>query len=127
MTQRRPTDGWICPRCVGVYFEYTEGPLCPWCYRDQEMNVPPPVQEHLKELTRRLRALVKRDGWNCWLCGKEVDPYELGRHRASADHVIPRSQGGKDGLYNLKLAHQSCNGYRSGAREKPFAPFERDL
>lgn len=124
MTQRRPTDGWLCPRCLGVYFEHTGRPLCPWCYREDQLVAPPIVREKLRRLSRRLRAISTRDGWGCWLCGCAVDPYDLEDHRASADHVLPKSLGGGNELTNLKLAHQSCNGYRSGAKTKPFAPFD---
>jgi 5-methylcytosine-specific restriction endonuclease McrA len=30
-------------------------------------------------------------------------------YSATFDHIIPRSQGGHDGLENLRLAHRRCN------------------
>lgn len=122
---RRPTDGWACRSCETVYLDAKGYPYCPWCYRDLEHEVHPPhIQKKLLKLTRRLRSITNRDGWDCWLCHHKVDPYELGPHRATADHVIPRSWGGSNRLTNLLLAHGSCNEYRSGAKITPFAPFD---
>lgn len=125
MTQRRPTDGWECSRCAGVYFSGVSYPLCPWCYREALWpKDKPEVREKLRKLSARIRAITDRDGWDCWLCGRPVNPYSVLRHRASADHVLPRSMGGGNELSNLRLAHQSCNGYRSGTKADPFAPFD---
>ena len=100
---------------------------CPWCYREKKHDLEQQsssVREKLNQITGRLRAVTDRDGWTCWLCNQAVDPYDLGVHRASVDHVLPRSMGGGNELPNLKLAHQSCNGYRSGTKTQPFAPFD---
>jgi 5-methylcytosine-specific restriction endonuclease McrA len=46
----------------------------------------------------------------CGLCGKVMDgPGE----RMSLDHVIPRFDGGMDGLGNYLLCHGECNGQKS--------------
>jgi len=45
------------------------------------------------------------------LCGegeREGDPW-------TADHIVPRRDGGSDGIDNLQRAHRSCNSSR-GAR-----------
>ena len=42
---------------------------------------------------------------HCFYCGKEVDPFE----HWEPDHLVPRSQGGGDGLANLVLACRRCN------------------
>ena len=55
--------------------------------------------------------LVERDGNRCHICHKRV----AGRER-SADHLIPRSQGGSDDPINLRLAHRRCNSRRSDGR-----------
>lgn len=56
------------------------------------------------------REIIKRDGPNCWLCGKAFE-YE----KPTLDHVIPRSKGGNDQLDNLKIAHMKCNTSRGNA------------
>jgi 5-methylcytosine-specific restriction endonuclease McrA len=68
----------------------------------------------MSQASVQIRALRRRDGDSCWLCGKKVglrlpkdDPM-----RASRDHVIPRSLGGPDDLGNMKLAHRVCNSRR---------------
>lgn len=62
----------------------------------------------------RAEALGERDGWDCWLCGGEVDrdappgsPWT-----PTVDHVVPKSRGGKTEPSNLRLAHRRCNSAR---------------
>lgn len=59
-------------------------------------------------------------GWDCYLCGEEVDPREddYGR-RMAFDHVIPRAFGGEDSVHNLRIVHYECN-LRKGPR--PVCP-----
>jgi 5-methylcytosine-specific restriction endonuclease McrA len=56
------------------------------------------------------RALLRRDGRKCWLCGGHMADHEL-----SIDHIIPRSKGGGNCIENLKLAHIDCNTRRQDA------------
>src|SRR4051812_35354403 len=62
----------------------------------------------------RIEELGDRDDWTCWVCGGAVDSRcpSGSPHRASVDHVIPRSRGGTNDLGNLRLAHRRCNGQR---------------
>ncbi len=63
----------------------------------------------------KLLALRKRDGGLCQICFRPVDFRLAGtndRMAPSADHVIPKSRGGKGVLENLRLAHACCNGKR---------------
>lgn len=53
------------------------------------------------------RACLGEYGTRCHLCG--LDGAD------TADHLIPRSEGGTDDLENLRPAHQACNSAR-GAR-----------
>jgi 5-methylcytosine-specific restriction endonuclease McrA len=59
----------------------------------------------------KLRQLIDRDGWVCWVCRDPIDseapPNDPGQ--VSIDHVLPRRLGGRHGLSNLKLAHKLCN------------------
>ena len=66
-------------------------------------------------------AIIMRDGFKCWLCGREdmIEPeddnggsqvYEP--RLATFDHLIPKSHGGRDDYHNLKLACAKCNSRR---------------
>jgi hypothetical protein len=50
------------------------------------------------------RAIIKRDGEECWFCGQHVTA-----DNSSVEHLVPRSQGGPDTLANFVLAHPACN------------------
>lgn len=58
--------------------------------------------------------LGKRDGWFCHLCDLPVDPNVAypDPYCPTADHIVPRSQGGGHGADNLALAHLVCNSRR---------------
>ena len=62
------------------------------------------------------RALRRRDGDNCWICGipMDFDP-PAGRTPLSAtrDHIIERGKGGRNTMANQRLAHARCNNERS--------------
>jgi hypothetical protein len=79
------------------------------------------------------RKLFERDGPNCWICSfpfTDADP-------ATIDHVRTKREGGTDGLYNLRLAHLSCNGARGQTQDPkvdgrtgfpyPMRPFGKDV
>lgn len=53
------------------------------------------------------RALFERDKCLCAYCGNKFK-----RHELSADHVIPKSKGGKDTWENLVAACKPCNGLK---------------
>ncbi len=56
------------------------------------------------------RLLFRRDNYHCLYCGEQFSHSMLSR-----DHVIPKSQGGKDSWTNLVTACKRCN-HRKGAR-----------
>jgi 5-methylcytosine-specific restriction endonuclease McrA len=56
---------------------------------------------------RRRRALLARNGAVCAYCGKELGT-GLPFSRATLDHVVPISRGGRNGLENLILACKLC-------------------
>jgi 5-methylcytosine-specific restriction endonuclease McrA len=62
-----------------------------------------------KDRVKKVRALRRRDGDQCWICGgaftEEKPP--------TIDHVTPRKKGGSNKLPNLRLAHGLCNNQRS--------------
>lgn len=52
--------------------------------------------------------LMARDKGLCHICGRTVD-----RRKATRDHVIPKSKGGKGTDDNIRLAHWRCNQIKS--------------
>jgi len=54
--------------------------------------------------TRDVRALLVRDGPNCFLCGFPLES------DATIEHLVPLSAGGPNHLANYALAHSRCNG-----------------
>lgn len=58
-------------------------------------------------VTPRLRfTVLARDGFRCTYCGRSVDQGAS----LEVDHVLPRSEGGKTELGNLRTACRDCNG-----------------
>jgi 5-methylcytosine-specific restriction endonuclease McrA len=70
---------------------------------------------------RTVARVIRRDGGICHLCGQPGAD--------SADHLVPRSQGGSDSLTNLRAAHHDvwpkCNRVR-GDRDIEWARAEID-
>ncbi len=64
---------------------------------------------HTLEWTNlRIDAYIACNGI-CWGCGGRVTAKKF-----SVDHIKPRSIGGKDQLYNLRLMHRTCHEARHG-------------
>ena len=55
--------------------------------------------------------LLERDGDECWFCGEP-----MGRD-CTIEHLIPRSDGGRNTMANYALAHEKCN---QAAANKPL-------
>lgn len=51
-----------------------------------------------------IQSLIRRDGRECFYCGKEVFDDE-----ASVEHVVPLNAGGTDHIANKVLADKRCN------------------
>lgn len=69
---------------------------------------------NINDRRRRIRALLRRDGPQCWICGGAfVEEPERGPYALSLDHLVSRQAGGSDALPNLRLAHRLCNDRRS--------------
>lgn len=54
--------------------------------------------------------LVARDGTDCWFCGQE-----MAEDDRTIEHLVPKHDGGGNGLTNLVLAHAMCNHYAADA------------
>lgn len=64
---------------------------------------------------RRNRARVLAEEPLCWICGRPGTPDDP----LTADHVIPRNQGGSHDRTNLRAGHLSCNSSRKDGPPKP--------
>ncbi len=58
-----------------------------------------------------------RDGEICWLCGRRLSFDEM-----TADHYIPKSKGGGNGIENLRAAHAECNQERGNKMPERTPP-----
>jgi 5-methylcytosine-specific restriction endonuclease McrA len=58
---------------------------------------------------RNREILARRDGNHCHWCGRAFGDNLL----ATIDHLHPRSQGGRNALWNLVLACRACNEKRA--------------
>lgn len=61
--------------------------------------------------------IIKRDGRNCYLCGKWVSMNEL-----TLDHVLALTEGGTHAPDNIRIAHGVCNS-KKGARSLELIDF----
>lgn len=55
----------------------------------------------MSKMTRRKWVIARRDGLRCYICG-EFD-------NLTVDHILPKSQGGKDNIENLQLLCVECH------------------
>lgn len=53
----------------------------------------------------RVAKLLKTQKGKCNWCGQYFTPTDL----VEVDHIVPRSQGGKDAYNNLQLLHRHCH------------------
>jgi 5-methylcytosine-specific restriction endonuclease McrA len=63
------------------------------------------------QLSKHRQRLRKKAEARCALCGGEIEfgqdpPAPLA---LTIDHIVPRSRGGTNGVYNLQPAHFICN------------------
>jgi RNA-directed DNA polymerase len=56
-------------------------------------------------LSTRVQNLLKKQNMICAACKKPFNSFE----KMEVDHIIPRSQGGKDAYVNLQLLHRHCH------------------
>jgi 5-methylcytosine-specific restriction endonuclease McrA len=78
----------------------------------------------LRQVPLSRRALFQRDQFTCQYCGEKPAKLEV-------EHVVPRSQGGRNVWHNVVTACRSCNARKrdrtpeqAGMRvlKKPYAP-----
>ena len=131
--QQRLSPELLAPLAQGIrardFYSQDGGSIPSWRTLDVEymsrINERPPGKG--KKGSKVRRALRRRDGDLCWICGAEMDfDAPAGRTPLSAtrDHIIERRGGGRDNLANQRLAHAKCNNDRS-ARVPGGAPKKR--
>lgn len=127
--------GWKCKTCLDVFSwprvvhtgELAGKQSCPYCgsldiYRRKPfVHYDPPKgpKRSGARASKLIPRLAERDGWICHLCGEPIDsqlpysgPEARHGHRATLDHLLPHSLGGRTRLENLRLAHAKCNSRR---------------
>jgi len=55
------------------------------------------------------RQVLKRDNYLCSFCGVKCLGKKRNKPSPHVDHIIPRKEGGKDTLDNLRVACHSCH------------------
>jgi hypothetical protein len=94
---KKPRTARPCVVCARS-FTALNARVCQVCSKDRKY-----------ELT--LDELGARDGWRCHICTRSVT-----REQASADHLVPFSDGGDGSALNIRLAHRVCNSRRGSGR-----------
>jgi hypothetical protein len=73
-----------------------------WIKYDGEYYEPIDWTQETKTRSKRVAALIERDGPGCSYCNCTPVSYEV-------DHFVPRAKGGEDRMNNLLLACKECN------------------
>ena len=63
-----------------------------------------PQRTRKSKSSKLRRAVLERDGRDCWLCGERMPTHDM-----TVEHLVARTNGGTDDLDNLALAHRACN------------------
>lgn len=77
-----------------------------------------------------IEHIIKRDGFKCHYCRQPMNVYHVPTklqqrdpRRFTFEHVVPRSQGGSYGLYNIVGACHTCNAKMGARYYKCFCGF----
>ncbi|PYE13394.1 HNH endonuclease [Paraburkholderia silvatlantica] len=63
-----------------------------------------PATKSPKNVDGKMRAIIKRDGENCFYCGHLTNEEDR-----TIEHLVSRTHGGPNHLSNMFLAHRKCN------------------
>lgn len=61
------------------------------------------------EYQRNRLIVLDRDNWSCSYCGVALIESKVANNAATVDHLVPRSAGGTDDVYNLVACCRVCN------------------
>lgn len=75
------------------------------------------TERNRRDKARKIRRMLTLYGRTCHLCGRDIRPGEP----VSRDHRIPRSEGGKANVENIRPSHPRCNNRRGNM---PIAEFQ---
>lgn len=73
-----------------------------------------------------IHRLVAIDGWKCRFCERVLTIDGDAWTRATLDHWIPRSRGGRNTFLNFVLACQPCNLAKSDQTGEEFLAIPRE-
>lgn len=75
------------------------------------------------KIRKRYQAdIQKRGSLQCALCGELItNPDDV-----TVDHIIPKSMGGRESVFNFQPAHRKCNTDR-GNKHTPVSEFLTSL
>lgn len=59
--------------------------------------------------SRRLDRLYRRQKGRCQICGQLITRRDISKSQVHTHHIIPRKEGGTEGLNNLCLLHVECH------------------
>jgi ATP adenylyltransferase len=68
------------------------------------------TNSHIKR--RKKKRLMRKGNNRCAICGLGVDLAS-----ANLDHIVPRSKGGRNDIFNLRVTHRTCNTKRGNQME----------
>lgn len=74
-----------------------------------------------RQLSQHRDSAARKQGGHCWYCN--VLMRESGPLQCTAEHLLPQSEGGRDGRDNIVAACLFCNSRRH-SRPTPMTPEE---
>lgn len=87
-----------------------------WAYWSTRLGTHP-------EIPKRVGTLMKWQKGRCARCGLYFTPEDL----PEIDHIIPKSQGGKDGYINWQLLHRHCHDEKTATDGSYHRPPKRGI
>lgn len=118
LRELREKEGWK----ILSHLDTTE--LKPGQYLLRELPIAKKGVSFESGISTKLRAQVlDRNGFTCQMCGLtpgEIDPATGRKVRLHIGHIVDRSHGGKEELFNLRTLCSTCNqGAKNVTLEKP--------
>lgn len=102
------------PRRIGAFIPPRAGKKDPFISKANRPTASDRGYNSREWYTLRKQALV-RDAWQCQACGRLC----ADKREAQVDHIIPKSQGGRDELSNLQTLCIRCHGRKTVAESRP--------
>jgi hypothetical protein len=87
---------------------------------EEQLAKAPARKKPSKRTCRRVRV-AERYGWRCWWCSQRIRERMGWQNSATIEHLVPRSQGGSNEIWNLVAACHRCNLARGTEDSDGFA------